>query len=72
MAQDRQENQETQELKITNVATNEVCTKTGPYINGGTPKVIVFVNQGEKFPPSPTLTTSSTTWTLVSGTQANI
>lgn len=72
MAQDPQETQETKELVKTSLATNEVCPKTGPYINSGTPKVIVFVNQGEKFPPSPTLTTSATTWTLVSGTQANI
>ncbi len=68
-----QERQETQELVITNLATSEVCTKTAPYVSSSTPPVIVFINKGDKFPPSPISTSSQpTTWTLVSGTQTTI
>jgi hypothetical protein len=75
MAQERQESQESQEVAIANVATNEACTQSGPYKSGGTPSVIVFIKKGEKFPNGPTSTAATgqpTTWTLIAGTQATI
>jgi hypothetical protein len=75
MAQERQEPQETQELVLTNLATSDVCTQSGPYRSISTPPVIVFVKKGDKFPNAPTSTSSTgqpTTWTLVSGTQTSV
>jgi hypothetical protein len=72
MAQDRQE---PQELVISNVATNDVCEKSGPYISNTTPIAVVFVKKGEKFPNAPSSSSSGgqpTTWTLVSGTQTSL
>jgi hypothetical protein len=72
MAQDLQESNE---LVMTNLATNEVCSRSGPYKSSGTPSVIVFIKKGEKFPNGPTSTSANgapTIWTLVSGTQTTL
>jgi hypothetical protein len=78
MAQERQEaqdRQESQELVISNVATNDVCDQSGPYRSNTTPMAVVFVKKGERFPNAPSSTTPSgqpATWTLISGTQTSL
>jgi hypothetical protein len=65
MAQDPQENQE---LVHSNLATNEVCSQTGPYKSSTQPVVILFIFKGQPFPNAPTATSASgapTTWTLL-------
>jgi hypothetical protein len=70
-----QERQESQDLVMSNLATNEVCTQSGPYVSSSTPPVIVFIKKGEKFPNAPTTATATgqpATWTLIAGTQATL
>jgi hypothetical protein len=65
MAQELQENQP---LVISNVATSQKCTQTGPYRSSSTPPVILFVFKGQTFPNAPTSTSANgvpSNWTLL-------
>jgi hypothetical protein len=67
MFQEPQENQN-QEIPRSNLATNEVCSQTGPYKSSSTPSIILFIFKGQPFPNAPTATSATgtaTTWTLL-------
>ncbi|HEY8509204.1 MAG TPA: hypothetical protein VIL32_12645 [Steroidobacteraceae bacterium] len=45
--------------------TGAVCSQSGPYKSSGTVPVVVFIKQGDAFPPGPD--GAPTTWVLMSG-----